>query len=294
MPDVTAAVARLRDHDPARDLLPLSSTENAAIHHRIVSTTPTNQTARTSGRRLSRGRAHRMLVGLPSAAVALTAAAVAALALASQGTTPPPASAAAALYASAAAVARSGPSLELGPQSYLYERSVGWSRFLNPGGHALLHELAETWTARDGAGRGRDIILNPAVARRLPFRVSLAQDLRLRVSAHPFILAYPVALSYAQLQRLPSSPKRLAVVVGRLADRAARATGQSHSRPGHSVLVLYILHSIANSPAPTAVRAAVYEVMASTPGIRLDGHRRDALGRRGTCSPPRGGQCARK
>jgi hypothetical protein len=45
--------------------------------------------------------------------------------------------------------------------------------------------------------------------------------------------------------------------------------------------MLYILRSIAVSPAPTSVRAAVYEVMASTPGIKLLGHRRDALGRRG-------------
>ena len=61
---------------------------------------------------------------VPSAAAAVIAAAAAAVILASGGTVPPPASAGTVLYASAAALQRSGPSLELGPHSYLYVRSV--------------------------------------------------------------------------------------------------------------------------------------------------------------------------
>ena len=91
-----------------------------------------------------------------------------------------------------------------------------------------------------------------------------------------------VQLSYAQLRRLPAEPARLAAVVGQLADRAARRYGGSS--PGanrHSTLVLSILRGIAYSPAPAAVRAAVYSVLATTPGIRLLGRGRDALGRSG-------------
>jgi hypothetical protein len=218
---------------------------------------------------------------VPSAAAALIAAAVATVIVASQGTSPSPASAATVLYASAAALQRSGPSLELGPHEYLYERSVARSRFIDPQGHTFLHEVGESWTARDGAGRLRDTVLNRAVISR-HFDVRLGPSTaRLRPSAHPFTLAYPVSLSYSELQRLPRSPKRLATVVGRLADRTARTLRESSFRSAHSEIVLYILRSIAVSPAPTAVRAAVYQVMASTPGIKLIGYRRDALGRRG-------------
>ena len=227
----------------------------------------------------SRRRALTRLV--PSAAAALIAAGVAMVIVASQGTSPPPASAATVLYASAAALERSGPSLALGPHDYLYERSVARSRFVDPEGHILLHELGETWTARNGAGRVRDTVLNRSViSRHLDVRLGPSSG-RQRPSAHPFTMAYPVSLSYRQLQRLPSSPQRLATVVSRLADRTARALRESSFRNAHSEIVLYVLRSLALSPAPTAVRAAVYQVMASTPGIKLLGHRRDALGRRG-------------
>lgn len=227
----------------------------------------------------SRRRALTRLV--PSAAAALIAAAVATVIIVSQGTSPSPALAGTVLDASAAALQRSGPSLELGPHDYLYERSVSLSRFVDPGGHILLHELGESWTARNGAGRSEDIVLNRSVVRRhLDVRLG-PSAWRLRPSARPFTLAYPISLSYSQLQQLPSSPKRLASIVSRLADRTARAEGESSSRGARSEIVLYTLRALALSPAPTAVRAAVYQVMASTPGIKLLGHRRDALGRRG-------------
>jgi hypothetical protein len=217
---------------------------------------------------------------VPSAAAALIAAAVVAVIVASQGTSPP-ASAAAVLYASAAALQRSGQSLELGPHEYLYMRSVSRSRFVDPGGHLLLHELSQSWTARNGAGRVEDVLLNRSVIKRhVDARFGPGTG-RLRPSAHPFTMAYPISLSYGQLKRLPSSPNHLATVVSRLADRTAPATGEASSRSAHSEIVLYILRSIALSPAPVAVRAAVYQVMASTSGIKLIGHRRDALGRRG-------------
>ena len=228
-------------------------------------------------------RGRRTLTRLvPSAAAALISAAVATVVVASQGTSPPPASAASVvLYASAAALQRSGPNLELGPHEYFYVRSVARSRFIDPAGHILLHELGEAWTARNGAGRAQDIVLNRSVLRRhLDVRFGPSTG-RLPPSAHPFTMAYPTSLSYSQLQSLPIAPNHLAMVVSRLADRTARAMGESSSRSAHSEIVLEILRSIAISPAPTAVRAAIYRVMARTPGIKLLGHRRDALGRRG-------------
>jgi hypothetical protein len=217
---------------------------------------------------------------VPSAAAALIAVAVAAVILTSQGTSPPPASAATVLYASAAALQRSGTSLQLSSHSYLYERTVGESRFVDPSGHKLVHEIYESWTARNGAGRQDDTVLNPSIFLRMDERGLGSSDSRVRPSSHPFLLIDGISLSYDQLQRLPSSPKGLAAVVGQLADREARAFKES-SPSAHSTIVLYILHSIAQTPAPTAVRAAVYRVMASTPGIRLLGQRRDAIGRLG-------------
>ncbi len=230
---------------------------------------------------LVRSRRRALTRIVPSAAAVLIAAGVATVIVASQGTSPSPASAATVLYASAAALQRSGPNLELGPHDYLYERSVSRSRFIDPQGHTFLHELAETWTARNGAGRLHDTVLNRSViSRHLDVRLG-PSTARIRPTAQPFMLADPISLSYRQLQRLPSSPKLLATVVGGLADRTARALRERSSRSAHSEIVLYILRSIALSPAPTAVRAAVYQVMASTPGIKLIGYRRDALGRRG-------------
>jgi hypothetical protein len=218
---------------------------------------------------------------VPSATAAVITATVAMVILTSEGTAPPPASAATALYASAAALQRSGSNLELRPHTYFYVRSVARSRFIDPGGDIFLREVAETWTSRDGGGRTEDIVLNRSVIKR-DFDIRLGPSVgRLRPSTHPFALAEPMSLSYAQLRGLPSSPARLARTVNQLADRTARAVREPSSRSGHSELVLYMLRSIAISPAPTTVRAAVYEVMASTPGIKLLGHRRDALGRRG-------------
>jgi hypothetical protein len=218
---------------------------------------------------------------VPIAAAAVVTLGVAIVIVASGGTSTPPASAATVLYASAAALQRSGPGLQLGPHEYLYERTIERSRFIDPQGHIFLHGLDESWQAQNGAGDLDDTVLNrPEIERHIDVRLG-PNNARLRPSVHPFTMAFPTSLSYHQLQHLPSSPEQLSTVVSRLADRTARATRESSSRSAHTEIVLYILRSIALSPAPTAVRASVYRVMAATPGIKLLGHGRDELGRRG-------------
>jgi hypothetical protein len=214
---------------------------------------------------------------VPSAAVAIAAAVVAVIALASRGTTPTTASAATVLYASAAALERSGHSQELGPYSYLYQRTVERSRFVDPGGTTILRAIDETWVARNGSGRIYERVLNRASIGNLHLR--LQTDQRLRVSTRPFSVG-ATSFSYRQLQQLPSDPRRLAAVVDRLAERTARAYKDPPSA-ARSTIALYILRSIALLPTPTPVRAAVYRVMANTHGIRLLGRRRDAVGRTG-------------
>lgn len=238
-----------------------------------------DQLTRGQDQSLPLRRAKRRLTRLlPSSAVALIAVGVAVAAFASRGTTPPTASAATVLRAAAAALERSDIDLRLGAHTYLYERTIERSRFLDPSGTTVLHALDESWRAQNGAGREHITVLNRSAVRDL--HAAGSGLFRLHPSRQPFTLVGGVSLSYSQLQQLPTSPAALAKVVDRFAYKAARAVVES-SRSAHSMFVLYILRSISLTPASKATRAAVYKVMASTPGIRLVGQRRDALGREG-------------
>jgi hypothetical protein len=219
----------------------------------------------------------RVPLGVRTATIVGAATVAVVLLLASRGSvSPPPASAASVLRASASALERTAPALTLAARTYLYTRTLNWWRNFDAPNNAVVLSVSETWTERNGAGRTRSRVLKPSRSSR-----RFSYDERLRASAHPYALDNYVQVTYSELQHLPADPGRLAAVVGRLADRDARGYGGSPPRGWHTTLVFGILHKIAVSPAPSAVRAAVYRAMARTPRIRLIGTGRDALGRAG-------------
>jgi hypothetical protein len=95
------------------------------------------------------------------------------------------------------------------------------------------------------------------------------------VSAAPYI-----ALSYAQLRRLPTDPSRLAAALDSLTARH-HVDQEFPQADVRTAIRFEILRMLAQEPTSASLRAALYRVFASTPGIRLLGRTRDSLGRPG-------------
>ncbi len=220
------------------------------------------------------------------AAVAVGAAAIAAvvLGLGAGGTlSPQPASAASVLRTSANALQRSGESLALAPGDYLYTKTATWFRYtqLTPR-PIVVRSIHEEWIARDGTGRNRNDVVSGSRGPGGPGDPTRSTDDRLRATARPFLLSTvpSISLSYRQLRRLPADPAGLTAVVDRIATRSRVAL----SFPGgqlQAVVKFALLRGLAQTPAPPRVRAALYRVLATTPGIRLVGRRTDSVGRTG-------------
>ena len=147
-------------------------------------------------------------------ALALAAVIAAAGLLLRSGVAPQPATAASVLKASAAALDRLAGSRTLGPDDYFYTRIAEAWRYAGPGAHPyVVRSIQEEWLARDGHGRSRyDVVgLGGAGAQR-GSPLTRSHDTRLAPSARPFILAAlsarGILLSYAQLRRLPTEPRR--------------------------------------------------------------------------------------
>lgn len=87
-------------------------------------------------------------------------------------------------------------------------------------------------------------------------------------------------LTWDQLYALPTDPARLGTVLRSHIKSGPDAYGQLYSLVGDL---------LRESPAPPALREALYDVAASIPGVRVAGHYIDALGRTGT-AVERGGE----
>lgn len=231
----------------------------------------------------------RIPMRVPLSVAALTAAIVATVLLLSSGggVAPQSASAASVLRASAAALSRGGTSLALGRGEYLNTRTIVWWRYFDQPRPYVVVSVDERWMARDGSGREVDRVLS--VDRRPPARHgpphAKSWGGSLPPSASPFALAPGVSVSYIELRRLPADPTKLSQAVTRLADRGARRyvdLGLAPAATWRAIFTFDILRALAAAPAPVSVRAAVYQVLARTPGIRVSGPATDAAGRRGT------------
>jgi hypothetical protein len=220
------------------------------------------------------------------AAVALGAAIIAVvLGVGSGGELAPQrASAASVLNASAEALERSGASLALGGGDYLYTKTAIWFRYTQLAPRPIVvQSINEAWIARDGAGRDRSLVLSHFRGRGGRDDPTRSADDKLRATARPFLLspAPRISLSYAHLRRLPANPAGLRVALQRVAAQYPIANLFPSSQQ-QTVVKFAILRGLAQTPAPPGVRAALYRVLASTPGMRLIGRRTDSIGRTGT------------
>jgi len=223
---------------------------------------------------------------LPALTLAAAIAAVV-LIFSSQGAlAPQPATAAGVLRASAAALDRLGGSRALGPGEYLYTRTAQWWRYADYGLHPyVVRSIQEQWLARDGHGRSRyDVvgISGDGVNRSLP--LTRSSDARLAASSRPFIISTlpspGILLSYAQLRSLPTNPTRLNAALNRLAARY-RVNKLFPQHDLDAAIRWGMLRGLAETPTSAALRAALYRVLAATPGVALLGRTRDSVGRYG-------------
>lgn len=235
-------------------------------------------------RRPERMRWRRLRVGI-GAAVALSAAiAAVVLGLGSGGElAPQPASAASVLRTSAGALQVSGDSLALAPGNFLYTKTATWFRYPQLAPRPIVvRSINEQWIARDGTGRERDRVVSRSRGRGGRGDPTRSTDYRLRATARPFLISPApwISLSYTQLRRLPANPAGLRAAVERIA-------AQHHldkllpSSQSQALVKFAFLGGLAQTPAPPKVRAALYRVLASTPGIGLVGSRTDSVGRTG-------------
>lgn len=149
----------------------------------------------------------------------------------------------------------------------------------------VVRSIQQEWLARDGHGRSRYEVValsGAGVNRSLP--LTRSQDARLVRSQRPFILSTlpspGILLSYGQLRRLPTDPNRLGAALNRIVARA-RVVRLFPQRAYRVVIRFAILRGLAEAPTSAALRAALYRVLAATPGIRLLGQTRDSIGRYG-------------
>jgi hypothetical protein len=161
-----------------------------------------------------------------------------------------------------------------------------WWRYVGFARHPyVVRSIQEEWLARDGAGRSRYEVVGldgAGVNRSLP--LARSSDARLRGSPRPFILSTlpspGILVSYAQLRRLPTDPARLEAALDRIAERSN--VNRLFPQRAYQVAIRFgILRGLAEAPTSAPLRAALYRVLATTPGIRLLGRTRDSIGRYG-------------
>lgn len=274
MSDQFTAPERFRDE--LRDAL----LDHAAVIQSAMPATGPLGRRQPVGRRVSR----RHLLSALTLAAAIAAAIVI---LRSGGAlAPPPATAASVLRASADALDRLGGSRSLGPGEFLYTRTVQWWRYADYGPHPyVVRSIQEQWLARDGHGRSRyDVVglSGDGANRSLP--LARSSDARLSRSSRPFIISTlpspGILLSYAQLRSLPTNPTGLNAALNRLAGRY-HVNKLFPQRDLNAAIRWGMLRGLAETPTSAPLRAALYRVLAATPGVRLLGRTRDSVGRYG-------------
>ncbi len=228
---------------------------------------PQRRSAPSRRRRAARGGA---LTGVAlTLAAGIAAVAVIVLTASTVSGGPPAADAAVVLRTAANSILRQ-PSNALGPGQYWYTKSVAtWS-----GPRRIFRD--QEWVGRDGAGVDRSL-----VGGRRELQIT-----RLPSSARPFIFGQG-AVSYAQLRALPTDMAALGARLDELAAGQQRALirkdewGPLRGAGGRAFVLFTLIRSAFEDPTSPALRAALYRLAASLPGVRLDGPLHDHAGRRG-------------
>ena len=255
-----------------------------------AATLPGDSTPAAEDRAARRRSSGRVILRRLAPALALAAIlAVVALVLPSGGVLrPQPATAAGVLNASAAALDREGGSRALAPGEYFYSKIAVWWRYAGFSPHPyVVRSIQESWVAQNGRGRSRYQVIGVSgtdVSQSLP--LTRSEDTQQhQPKARPFILSSVptpgILLSYAQLRRLPTDPTGLAAAINGLIARyhVDRAFPERDIR---TAIRFEILRGLAEAPTSASLRAALYRVLAATPGIRLLGRTTDSIGRYGT------------
>ncbi len=154
-------------------------------------------------------------------------------------------------------------------------------------------ERWETWQSRDGSGRER---IAPGAA--VDFRTradrgawiaagspDLAEppsDRRLRHTGRPFAFGAD-RLSYHQLERLPTDPSALErTLTGMVERRRGEIPATFDAGQARAYLLFTLVRDSFEAPTSPALRAALYKLTATAPGLELGGAVTDAAGRTGT------------
>ena len=214
-----------------------------------------------------------------------------------QASGPTTASAASIMHESADALAAQGPA-ELPADAYSHQIvDVTWRERWDEG-HPFEYETTERWERwqmRDGSGRERVSPTGPVgfptradrrawVEAGFPDLTEPPSDRRLAATPRPFVFGFE-RLSYAQLEALPSDPHALGEVLDKAAEHQRDGTpelGAFDDEQARAYLLFTLIRDSFKAPAPPDLRATLYELMAETSGLRLEGEMTDEAGRSGT------------
>lgn len=199
-------------------------------------------------------------------------------------------SAAARVLHAAARTAAGQPAEGLGPGEFAFTRSEGiYLNATSTGAHewgALVRTVREIWVAQDGSGRIRQVseppVLPDAKARACwlaagsPPLAQVAGESSYDRRYAPGGLAAPLDIdgfTPDQLLRLAGNQDGLSAAIRQQAERTSNPLGYE--------MLTIVGDLLSESVAPPRLRASLYDVAASIPGITLVGTTKDALGRTG-------------
>jgi hypothetical protein len=213
------------------------------------------------------------------------AAAVAAVALITQvfvhGGAGVPQSAAAAVLERAARVTLTSPPARLGPHRYWYEADDG--TYLDVGNTrqgsitAYVSEIERYWIGADHWSR-RETVMSVRSAEKItkPWQRAALKMFTGSPSMSVKGSSYDLPVSYARMLATPTSTRALRTFVL----HAETAPGFTPERKWVPDILMNSIHDILIEPmVPARIRAGLYRVAATIPGIKLLGRVHDSLGR---------------
>ena len=224
-------------------------------------------------------RSRRLSWKLPAAVATVAAIVVAAVLLSGLApTSGTEARAASGVLRQTAAVAAGREPVTLPPGAYAYSRSRGVHLVTTVIGgkafNALVPSVREIWIARDGSGRIRERSGKPVFLTAADRAAWLAAGRPVIEKSGTADDRYgPGGLHFEDLSSLPTDPKRLAET---LRQRAALT-----DVPVDVETFVIVGDLLRETIGPPAVRAALYQVAASLPGVQLVGRVTDPAGRAG-------------
>ncbi|MGI8572233.1 MAG: CU044_5270 family protein [Solirubrobacteraceae bacterium] len=181
----------------------------------------------------------------------------------------------------------------LGPGEFDYTEILQRVRYgANP--PYVLTSLDRSWIAADGSGR--DIYRVLSAVRLTPAGPKPLHDLsragpafsdsRLQPASRPFVIVPAPALyfSYAHIRQLPVDPRLLSARIDSILRSIRMSFPGLHMSyaQARAAARFIVIRGLAEAPAPPALLAGLYRVLAATPGLQLLGPVKDAAGRTGT------------